>query len=481
MSTDYPFEEIIERARKGRDAIYPYKDEISRFSVFGADLHTQSRRFHTLDDILITAPQFTPHRLEKAYDLVFREPFFRDVDLTREIGGFKTKLPIVQSSMGSPEDWNAVAPYSAKVCAKKGMIYGIGENVAATWGYDERTDPSQPCLMDRILSYFEHKIDGYGGVVIQQNEEDAQNELWNRIYSDKRLTPYIEEGLIAFEIKGGQGAKSGIGGEKIVDRDTALRLQDKGYIIHPDPQEVDQSVYERHSAADIFTEEILKNRILKLRNDYPRVRIWLKTGPYRDLLSVIRVATEAGIDAVSIDGKEGGTGMSPTAALQHLGLPTLACLNAVRDARAEGIETSIIISGRIHDGSQIVKALALGADAAAMGRPFLIAANAYPLSKLFIGKEFYKFKWIKKLARMIYPPSERSEKLIENFLETVELEIQLLISSLGKYDLSLVSDEDIAATSIGLAQAMNLKHLYGGFSSSGNIDRPLIQPLDQLE
>jgi len=462
MPTDYPYAQIIRRARKGREAIYPYKGDESRFSVFGANVSDKVRKFYTLEDLMITAPQFTPHRLEKSFDLISREPFFRDVDTSVKIGGFNTKLPIVQASMGSPEDWNIVADLSAKACAQLGLIYGIGENVAATWGYDERVNKKQPCLMDRILEYFENRVDGYGGILIQQNEEDAQNELWNKIYSDIRLKDYFDEGLIAFEIKGGQGAKSGIGGEKIVDRETALRLQDNGYIIHPDPSDenIDVKLYERHSSPDIFTEEILKNRILKLRNDYPRAKIWLKTGPYRDLTKVIRVATDAGIDAITIDGKEGGTGMSPTVALQNLGLPTLACLRSVKKIREEGIETAIILSGRFFDGAQVVKALALGVNAVAMGRPFLIAANAYPFSDIFLMFNLYKFGWMKKIGRIVFPPSQRNINYITNFVETIKLEMQLLISSLGKYSLDLLGSEDLMALKKDLADSFELKFIF---------------------
>ena len=99
MPTDYPYAQIIRRARKGREAIYPYKGDESRFSVFGANVSDKVRKFYTLEDLMITAPQFTPHRLEKSFDLISREPFFRDVDTSVKIGGFNTKLPIVQASM----------------------------------------------------------------------------------------------------------------------------------------------------------------------------------------------------------------------------------------------------------------------------------------------------------------------------------------------------------------------------------------------
>ncbi len=60
----------------------------------------------------------------------------------------------------------------------------IGENVVNMRGYDCRlTD--QPYLRERILKYLKHVEEDYGGVVVQQNVEDVNYELWNKIYSDK--------------------------------------------------------------------------------------------------------------------------------------------------------------------------------------------------------------------------------------------------------------------------------------------------------
>jgi len=178
--------------------------------------------------------------------------------------------------MGSQDDWNRVAVYSAIACARSGIICGIGENVSTTWGYDKRKNSSQPCFIERALAYLENS--NKGGLLIQQNEEEAFDELWNKVYSDKRFDEYIQEGKIGFEIKAGQGAKPGLGGEKIVNREQALALKQK-YYIYPDPEKIASPYYERHSSPDIFTKEILEYRIKKLKNDYPRIKIWVKTGP----------------------------------------------------------------------------------------------------------------------------------------------------------------------------------------------------------
>jgi hypothetical protein len=458
---EYPISEIIKRARLGRKAIYPLIQKYGRFSIHGSSIYSLNKRFHDLDDILLIPPQFTPLRLKKAMDLVFREPVFFDVDLKTNIGGFDVNIPLIQASMGSQDDWNKVAIFSAKACVEYGIICGIGENVSTTWGYDKRKNPKQPSFLERALSYLENLTEK-GGLIIQQNEEEAFDELWNKIYSDKRFDVFIQEGKIAFEIKAGQGAKPGLGGEKIVSREEALKLKSK-YYIYPDPEKVNAEYYERHSSPDIFTEEILEYRIKKLRNDYPRVKIWVKTGPYRDIDKVIEISYKAGAHCVVIDGKEGGTGMSPTVALQELGLPTIACLAAIRRAKMNGMNISLVISGRLYNGSHLVKSLALGADGIAMGRPFLIASYAYPFSSIILKRELYKNRFLGYFIDNFFHPNEKSIIFVKKFIESIKVESQMIISSLGKYNINDLNSEDIIALNRDLARMLKIKYIYDMF------------------
>ena len=454
--TDYPVAEIIDRARRGRKAIYPFSNEKFRFSIYGASLYGKTKRFKTLDDLVVSPPQFTPQRLKKAIELISREPIHHDVQTKCEIGKFKVNLPLVQSSMGSQDDWNKVSIYSAQACAELGIAYGIGENITATWGYNVRNVAKQPSFCDRALSYLENVKDCIGGLVVQQNQEDAYDELWNKIYSDKRFDEYIQQGLIAFEIKGGQGAKAGMGGEKIVDRETARRLKQK-YTMFPDPDEVESQYYERHSSPDIFTEEILERRIKKLHNDYPSVKVWFKTGPYRDLDKVIEIASSAGADNITIDGKEGGTGMSPGVALNDTGMPTLACIKEVRKARERGIGTSIIVSGRLYNGAHIVKAMALGANGVAMGRPFLLSCYAYFFAEHFVEHELYNNRAMRFVSTDIIKPDKRSITFVKNFVDSVEIESKLLTAAVGKYNMADLSKDDVASLDPQIAEAFGIK------------------------
>lgn len=430
FTEQYPVKEVAYRALQGRRSIFPFTeaDEFGR-ALLGAPIYQPAPTRHdTLDKILLIPPLYTPLRLKKMEELM-REPLFTDVETACSFGGFKSPVPVAIASMGSTPVYNKVSLDVARAAAKLGVPMGVGENVATVWGYAKRVKPSQPCFKERVMSYFENAPEGNGGVFIQQSVEDAYDELWNRVYSDPDITPYIEEGRVGFEIKLGQGSKPGLGGETMVDRELALRLSDK-YSFDADPKTVEKPLYERHSAPGTFTPEILRSMIRLMRNNYPRARVWIKSGPYRDLEDVATVCDAEKADAFWVDGKEGGTGLSPVTAMKDLGLPLVACLGKIAKLCGK-LSIDFICSGRIVDGGDVVKVLCFGAAAAGVGRPVVVAAYA------------------------------RGEEGVKNYLETLKTEIQLLTSAVGKYNVEDLSLEDIAATETQLARDLGISSVYG--------------------
>ncbi|AEA11777.1 ferredoxin-dependent glutamate synthase [Thermoproteus uzoniensis 768-20] len=423
----YPIGEISFRALKGKDAVYPFGLIASYGSaVLGSGIYDKGcPRFKTLDSVVLMPPAFTPKRLEKVAELL-REPSFMDVKTDADLGGFRSSLPVVVGSMGSTHIASKTALEIARAAAKFGVVYGIGENVATVRGYSERLTKGHPSFKERLLTYLTN-VDKAGGVIVQQSVEDAYDELWNKVYSDKDVEPYLEEGKIGFEIKIGQGAKPGLGGVIKIPRSQAERLRAKYKF---DEAELRKKYITRYSVPGTFTAEILAGTIRFMKTAYPRARIWIKLGPFRDALDVIRIAAEEGADAVVIDGKEGGTGMAPTAAMKDLGYPTLVGLKAIRKAREEGHKISLLIAGRLYDGGHVVKSLALGASGTYMARPFLIAALA------------------------------RGEKGVENYLESLKVEVQMLVSALGKYDVADVGPEDVAALDKDVAEMLGVPYVY---------------------
>ncbi len=457
----YPISEIIRRSKKGRKGAYPEGE-------FGFVMYGGSP---ALEDLILIPPLFTPKRYEKMLELS-REPYFSDVNTETIIGGFKVKFPLICASMGGTDIANSLMIPAARACAKLGIIFGIGENVGLVRGYDKRTT-NQPCLKERIMVYLENIEGDYGGLVIQQSVEDETIKLWNKIYTDKDIEPFIERGLIAFEIKLGQGAKPGLGGETFVDRETALKLRD--YFHFPDdPQTTNLKAYERHSAPGTFLEDILRAQIRGVRNMYhSRVKIFLKTGPYRDLESIIRIADEEGVDAVVIDGKEGGTALAPYISLKDMGYPTIRCLYEIYKAKKNGIKTSLILSGGLYYEGDLIKALCLGADGIAIGRGIIVSVlSSFPFSKFILKNAVINVNEEVKISKFYYFTAKIGKKLLpyiieffnpqrhlENYINSIIVGTKMGISALGKYDIKDLSKEDVASKNKDIAKIFDIEYI----------------------
>ena len=167
----------------------------------------------------------------------------------------------------------------------------------------------------------------------------------------------------------GHGAKPGGGGmllgQKITDRVAEMRTLPKG---------IDQRSACRHP--DWTGPDDLEIKILELREitgwEKP---IYVKIGgtrPYYDTT----LAVKAGADVVVLDGMQGGTAATQDVFIEHVGLPTLACIRpAVQALQDMGLhrEVQLVISGGIRTGADVAKALALGADAVAIGTAAMVA------------------------------------------------------------------------------------------------------------
>ena len=175
----------------------------------------------------------------------------------------------------------------------------------------------------------------------------------------------------ALEVVVGQGAKPGTGGMlmgvKVLDHIAEMRDLPTG---------IDQRSPTRHP--DWLGPDDLAVKIEQLREatDW-RVPISIKLGACR-VSDDVKLAAKAGADAIVIDGMQAGTGASAELLLDHSGIPTMAAIVMAREALKElGLlgKVSLIASGGIRNGADAAKALALGADAVAIGIAPLIALN----------------------------------------------------------------------------------------------------------
>ena len=88
----------------------------------------------------------------------------------------------------------------------------------------------------------------------------------------------------------------------------------------------------------------------------------------------------SGADIIAIDGFRGGTGAAPTNIRDNVGIPIELALAAVdQRLREEGIrnEVSLVVGGSIRNSADVVKAIALGADACYIATAALLALGCH--------------------------------------------------------------------------------------------------------
>ncbi|KNZ69872.1 Glutamate synthase (NADPH) [Thermincola ferriacetica] len=193
---------------------------------------------------------------------------------------------------------------------------------------------------------------------------------------------YLKAGK-AIEIKVGQGAKPGIGGhlpgEKVGKQVSETRMIPEGTdAISPAPHH------------DIYSIEDLRQLIFALKEatNYEKP-VSVKIAAVHNVAAIASGIARAGADIIAIDGIRGGTGATPLRTRDSVGIPIEFALAAVDSRlRAEGIrnQVSIVISGGIRNSSDVVKAIALGADAVYIGSAALIALGCHMCQTCYSGK-----------------------------------------------------------------------------------------------
>jgi glutamate synthase domain-containing protein 2 len=133
----------------------------------------------------------------------------------------------------------------------------------------------------------------------------------------------------------------------------------------------------------MWTPERLVQRVAELRR-LGAERICFKMGPFdpRDVATLLRVASEAGVDLVTFDGAGGGTGHSPAKMMNEWGMPTVTLQVVVGRILADLEKAGkplppVAMAGGFVTEDQIYKGLALGAPhirMIAIGRAAMAAA-----------------------------------------------------------------------------------------------------------
>lgn len=220
---------------------------------------------------------------------------------------------------------------------------------------------------------------------------------------------------------------------------------------------------------DVNSKEDFIQLVGRLREE-TGVPIGLKIAASHHLERELQVALEANVDFITLDGAEGGThGGAPT--LQDdLGLPTMFAITRAKDYlnRKDALKNvNLIATGGLITPGQMLKALALGADAVYIGTAAVMAMVSDqmvetvpfepPTSLLvYTGKMTDQFD-VEKGASNLF-----------RYFKACVKEMELVAMSLGKTSLSNISKADLCTLDPFIAKATGLQL---GYVSPENQDK----------
>ncbi len=321
---------------------------------------------------------------------------------------------------------------------------------------------------------------GEGGMIPDERRY-SEKWLYQLIQSRYGFNPNHLRLADGVEFFIGQGCKVGLGGhlmgQKITDQVAEMRSLPAG---------IDQRSPARHP--DWLGPDDLALKIEEIREATNwEIPIQLKLGSAR-VYDDVRMAAKTQPDSIYIDGMEGSTGAGPHLATEDTGVPGIAAIRQARMALDDVGKTgdiSLVYAGGIRNGSDMAKALALGADAVAIGHSALIALNCnkdipeadFPneigveagycyhchTGRCPVGVATQDPELRKRLD-----PDAAAERVF-NFLHTLTIEAQLFARACGKTNIHSLEPEDLAALTME-ASAMAQVPLAGTKHTVGRPD-----------
>ena len=256
---------------------------------------------------------------------------------------------------------------------------------------------------------------------------------------------YLNAGA-AIEIKMGQGAKPGIGGHlpgaKISGDVSRTRMVPLGSdAISPAPHH------------DIYSIEDLRQLVMSLKEvtGYKKPVI-VKVAAVHNIAAIAGGIARSGADIIAIDGFRGGTGAAPTRIRDNVGIPVELALAAVdRSLREEGIRdnVSIIVGGSIRSSADVVKAVALGADACYIATAALLAMGCHLCRSCQTGKCSWGIATQREELVSRLDPDEGSLRLV-NLMTAWKHEIKELMGGMGINSIEALRGNRLMLRGIGL-------------------------------
>jgi methylamine---glutamate N-methyltransferase subunit C len=291
---------------------------------------------------------------------------------------------------------------------------------------------------------------GEGGI-LPASIDAAHKYIFEYVPNQYSVTEENLRRVDAIEIKIGQSAKPGVGGhlpgEKVTEEVAAIRGRTPG-----------ESITSSARYDDIRTPDELREKVRWLRDMSGGKPIGIKLAA-GDVEADLRIALIADPDFVTIDGRPGATASAPKVVKDSTSIPTVFALCRARKLLdAEGADNvSLVITGGLRTSADFAKALALGADAVAIGTAALMACGCQQYRVCHTGRCPMGIATQDPELRARFDV-EQSAQWLENYLRVSTEELAMFARLTGNDDVHGLSISDLCTTDSEVSGNTDIAH-----------------------
>jgi glutamate synthase domain-containing protein 2 len=292
---------------------------------------------------------------------------------------------------------------------------------------------------------------GEGGI-LPQSMQSAYKYIFEYVPNRYSATEDNLKKVDAIEIKIGQSTKPGMGGhlpaEKVTEEIAKIRGVSKGSDI------ISPSYFE-----DIKNRDDLKKKVEWLRKSSDGRPIGIKFAA-GNVETDLEVALYAEPDFITIDGRPGGTGAAPKFIKAATSVPSIFALyRAGKFLKEKGAtDVSLVITGGLRISSDFAKALALGADAVAIGTSALMACGCQQYRMCSTGRcPVGITSQDPELRQMVN--IDESAKRLANFLRVSTEELKDFARLTGNNNVHRLLIHDLCTTNSEISNYTEIEHV----------------------
>lgn len=290
---------------------------------------------------------------------------------------------------------------------------------------------------------------GEGGILPEEMEA-AHKYIFEYVPNRYSVSDENLKNADAIEIKVGQGTKPGMGGllpgEKVTAEIAKVRGKEEG-----------KDIVSPSRFKDINSPEDLKNLIEELRRRSGGRPIGVKIAAShieKDLEFILKAAP----DFVTLDGRGGGTAASHKIVKDSTSIPTIYALSRARKYLDKaGSDVQLIITGGLRISSDFAKAIAMGADAVAIGTAAIMAAGCQQYRVCNTGNcPTGCATQDEKLRENIVV--DQSAERVYNFIKVSTAELKIFSRICGYSDVHHLKIEDLCTVNSEISNNTDIEH-----------------------